>query len=164
MLNFHEPDDRAGRAAVEAQYLLLLELVGIGVGKRAVAWADDEIRMTEVPSVELIDLSLVDENDRKSLIWALDAMSRPVRARRRLTEQLLARLDEDLASAAVDPWTVASMLDVFRVHCPMLDEEERWQFCAVSADLEFAQTYGGDVAEAVGRLVQLMKRYRGQQA
>ncbi|WNL44082.1 hypothetical protein RKE25_11635 [Dyella sp. BiH032] len=152
--------ERQDRLAVEAQYLLLNELIGIDVTARAVAWADEQIRDSEVPAIELIELSLVPVQERRKVIWALDALSRPVRSSRPLADRLLARLSEELACQTLEVHTVMGMLCSFQHACSVLDEDERFQFSTASYELEFAETYGGDVSGVVERLARFMERYR----
>lgn len=149
-----------GDVAVEAQYLLLGELIGLDNAERAECWADELIANSEAPGVEVIELSTVSPGDKKGLIAALDALARPVRNSRQLTDALLARLRDEMASAMLAPAQVANMLYYFRGQCLVLTPDEEAEFSIAADKLEVADRYMGNLEQATNEFSAFLARYR----
>lgn len=150
----------AWNVAVEAQYLLLGELIGLDNAERAEGWADELIANSETLGIEVIELSTVSPGDKKGLIAALDALARPVRNSRQLTDALLARLRDEMASAILAPAQVANMLYYFRGQCLVLTPDEEAEFSIATDKLEVADRYMGNLEQAINEFSAFLARYR----
>jgi hypothetical protein len=149
-----------GDVSVEAQYLLLGELIGLDNAGRAESWADELIAKSNVPAIEIIELSIVSAGDKKGLIAALEALCQPVRSSRQLTEALLARLRDEMASAALAPKQIAEMLYYFRAQCLVLTRDEEAEFSIATDKLEVADRYMGNLEQVTSELSAFLARYR----
>lgn len=150
----------AGDVAVEAQYLLLGELIGLDNAERAEGWADELIANSEAPSIEVIELSTVSPGDKKGLIAALEALAQPVRSSRHLTDAFLARLRDEMTSGILAPVQIANMLYYFRGQCLVLTPGEQGEFSIAMDKLEVADRYTGNLEQATNEFSAFLARYR----
>lgn len=148
-----------GDVALEAQYLLLRELISLNNARHAINWADDLIRQSDVPEIEIIDLSMVSPGDKKGLISALEALACPVRSSRQLANAFLVRLRSEMASTALTPRQVAEMLYYFRSRCSVLTSDEDMEFSIATDKLEIAEQYFGNLDQATQDFSTFLARY-----
>lgn len=150
----------AGDVAVEAQYLLLAELIGLDHAERAERWADELIASSDAPGIEVIELSTISPGDKKGLIAALETLSQPVRNSRQFTDALMVRLRDEMASAALPPRQVAEILYYFRGQCLVLTPAEQAEFSIATDKLEVADRYMGNLDQATNEFSTFLARYR----
>lgn len=149
----------ADDVAVEAQFLLLVELIGLGNATLTVEWADGLIRRSEAPAIEIIDLAMVLPGNRRGLIAALEALGRPVLSSRQLANALLSRLRNETVSANLAPRQVAEMLSYFRGRCSVLTPDEDAEFSIATDKLEIAERYEGSLEEVTRDFIAFLMRY-----